>query len=405
MYAGANASQADRACSHSCAVADGVKRVIAHIAHSSAIRLRRTVASLRQHRCDDINIVDEGGNLQRKEAAMQMVSEVMTRDVRFVSPQESLQRAAQMMEELNVGALPVCDGERLVGMVTDRDITIRATAAGRAPQETHVDEVMSTDVRWCFEDQPLDDVMNQMAGSQVRRVPVVSHDASHRLVGIVALGDLVIKAGKGARQHEVEGVVEQVSSPAQPDRPQQRTAMHDQDGGANTAAGAAAGGGTGVDAARGGTGPGPLGGKIISALGDVGVAGDVDSSRSVGAAGAASGSADASSSDHAASRAATAAGAVNPVAPRPAHPAHHATGGAGASGDTGLENANVTGLAGTAVAVGAAGGTDAAAGNRVANTGGSAGNLADKAHSGMHDNTGGTNDANGAADTDGATQP
>jgi len=58
---------------------------------------------------------------------MQMVSQVMTRDVRYVSPQESLQRAAQVMEELDVGALPVCDGERLVGMVTDRDITIRGT--------------------------------------------------------------------------------------------------------------------------------------------------------------------------------------------------------------------------------------------------------------------------------------
>ena len=78
---------------------------------------------------------------------MQMVSELMTRDIRFVAPQESLQRAAQMMDELNVGALPVCDKGRPIGMVTDRDITIRATAAGRSPQEAYVDEVMSTDVR------------------------------------------------------------------------------------------------------------------------------------------------------------------------------------------------------------------------------------------------------------------
>jgi CBS domain-containing protein len=121
---------------------------------------------------------------------MQIVSDVMTRNVMFVSPQESLLRAAQMMDELNVGSLPVCDGERLVGMVTDRDITVRGTAAGKAPRDAHVDEVMSADVRWCFEDQALDEVMQQMADTQIRRVPVVSHDESHRLVGIVALGDL-----------------------------------------------------------------------------------------------------------------------------------------------------------------------------------------------------------------------
>jgi len=149
---------------------------------------------------------------------MQMVSEVMTRNVQFVSPQESLQRAAQMMDELNVGALPVCDGERLVGMVTDRDITVRATAAGRAPGEAHVEEVMSTDVRWCFEDQPVDEVMQQMADTQIRRVPVVSHDEAHRLVGIVALGDLATKTTEDAQKRGVQQVVEQVSSPSEPDR-------------------------------------------------------------------------------------------------------------------------------------------------------------------------------------------
>ncbi|HYD93812.1 MAG TPA: CBS domain-containing protein [Noviherbaspirillum sp.] len=151
---------------------------------------------------------------------MQMISELMTRDVRFVAPQENLQRAAQLMDELNVGALPVCDDGRLVGMVTDRDITIRATAAGRSPQEAHVDEVMSTDVRWCFEDQSLDDVMIQMADSQIRRVPVVTHDDQHRLVGIVSLGDVATRTPAGAQKEDVEQVVEMVSSPSQPGRPQ-----------------------------------------------------------------------------------------------------------------------------------------------------------------------------------------
>ena len=142
---------------------------------------------------------------------MQLVSQVMSRNARFVAPGESLQRAAQLMDELDVGALPVCEGERLVGMVTDRDIAVRAIAAGKAPQTAHVDEVMSADVRWCFEDQPLDDVMRQMADSQVRRIPVLSHDGQQRLVGIVALADLATKPGAG--RDRVEGVVEQVSSP------------------------------------------------------------------------------------------------------------------------------------------------------------------------------------------------
>jgi CBS domain-containing protein len=148
---------------------------------------------------------------------MQMVSEVMTRNVQFVAPQESLQRAAQMMDELNVGALPVCDGERLVGMITDRDITVRATSIGAAPDDARVEEVMSADVRWCFEDQPVEEVMQQMADTQIRRVPVVSHDDAHKLIGIVALGDLATKTADGAQKQEVEQAMEKISSPSEPD--------------------------------------------------------------------------------------------------------------------------------------------------------------------------------------------
>lgn len=150
-----------------------------------------------------------------------------------MSPQESLQRAAQMMGELNVGALPVCDGEQLVGMITDRDLTVRATAAGDAPQAARVGEVMSTDVRWCFEDQPLDEVMILMGDSQIRRVPVVSHDDQHKLIGIVALGDVVTKTEGQAQDRDVEDVVEMISSPSEPGKP--NTAQQ-----TNTAPGAAA---------------------------------------------------------------------------------------------------------------------------------------------------------------------
>jgi len=154
---------------------------------------------------------------------MQTVSEVMTRDVRFVAPQESLQRAAQMMDELHVGALPVCDGEQLIGMVTDRDITVRGVATGRAPGEAHVDEVMSKDVRWVFEDQSLDDVMVQMADSQIRRIPVVTHDEQHKLVGIVSLGDVATRTPDTAQKQDVEDVVEMVSSPSAPGRQASKT--------------------------------------------------------------------------------------------------------------------------------------------------------------------------------------
>jgi CBS domain-containing protein len=147
---------------------------------------------------------------------MQTVSEVMTRGVSVVSPHDSLQHAAGMMDELNVGALPVCDGESLVGMVTDRDIAVRGTAAGKMPAEAQVEEVMSTDVRWCFEDQPLDEVMQQMGYSQIRRLPVISHDDARRLVGIVSLGDVVTKGADDGQHQDMEQLAAKVSSPSGP---------------------------------------------------------------------------------------------------------------------------------------------------------------------------------------------
>jgi CBS domain-containing protein len=145
---------------------------------------------------------------------MQTISEVMTRDVMTISPQETLRRAAQMMDELNVGVLPVCDGETLVGMITDRDITVRSTSAGDAPENARVEEAMSEDVRWCFDDQSVDEVMQQMSDSQIRRVPVVDHNTK-KLVGIVALGDIATKSPSG----EAEDALKNVSTPSEPDRP------------------------------------------------------------------------------------------------------------------------------------------------------------------------------------------
>lgn len=145
---------------------------------------------------------------------MQQIADIMTRDVKSISPQESVRRAAQLMDELNVGAIPVCDGEKLVGMITDRDITVRATAAGESPEETKVQDVMTNEVSWCFDDQPVDEVMDQMRDAQIRRIPVMDHNTKN-LVGIVSLGDLATK-----HSAEVDRTLEDISTPSEPDRPQ-----------------------------------------------------------------------------------------------------------------------------------------------------------------------------------------
>lgn len=143
---------------------------------------------------------------------MQTIRDVMTPDVQTISPQETVQRAAQLMDELNVGAVPVCDGDKLVGMITDRDITVRSTAAGQPPSSTCVADVMSTDVRTCFSNQTVDEVLGQMGDVQIRRVPVIDQE-SHQLVGIVSLGDMATR-----HSASVDRALDEISSPSEPDR-------------------------------------------------------------------------------------------------------------------------------------------------------------------------------------------
>jgi CBS domain-containing protein len=138
------------------------------------------------------------------------VSEIMTTDVRMIGPQESLQLAAQLMDQLGVGALPVCEGRRLLGMVTDRDITVRGTAAGLAPGEAHVSDVMTAGTEWCTEDQDTEEVMRVMGEAQVRRLPVIN--AQREVVGIVSLGDLATK-----QPGHVDRAVREISTPSEPD--------------------------------------------------------------------------------------------------------------------------------------------------------------------------------------------
>lgn len=137
--------------------------------------------------------------------------EVMTRNVTVVRPDATVREAARLMGDLNVGALPVCDGRRLVGIVTDRDITVRATADGMRPDATPVHVVMTEAVCWCFEHDPLEDVEREMARRQIRRLPVL--DTEKRLCGMLSLGDLAADRALGTVE-----TLRSVSMPAEPDR-------------------------------------------------------------------------------------------------------------------------------------------------------------------------------------------
>ncbi|MDB5755959.1 MAG: histidine kinase [Massilia sp.] len=140
---------------------------------------------------------------------MQTIQEVMTREVKSISPDETVRRAAELMCEYDVGAIPVCDGKKLVGMITDRDITIRSTAAGQAPGSTRVGDVMSTEVRTCYANQTVDEVLEEMGDTQIRRVPVIDQ-ALHTLVGIVSLGDMATSHAAG-----IEKALGEISEPGQ----------------------------------------------------------------------------------------------------------------------------------------------------------------------------------------------
>jgi len=119
------------------------------------------------------------------------VSEAMTRDVRMANPGQSIRDVAKIMADIDAGAVPVGENDRLVGMITDRDIAVRAVAAGKGP-DTPVRDVMSQEVNYCYEDEELDHVAQNMGDIRVRRLPVVNRDK--RLVGIVSLGDVALKA-------------------------------------------------------------------------------------------------------------------------------------------------------------------------------------------------------------------
>lgn len=155
----------------------------------------------------------------------QVVADVMTRGVRTMAPDDSITLAAQAMQELDIGALPVCDGARLLGMVTDRDIVVRGVAQER--WSATVRDIMSEDVLYCFEDEPVREALASMGHQQVRRLAVV--DREKRLVGMLSLGDIATKA----REVRAGEAIRDISEPSAPQR-----------GGISAASGSAGGGQT-----------------------------------------------------------------------------------------------------------------------------------------------------------------
>jgi len=139
--------------------------------------------------------------------------DIMTRNVEVIGAGATLKEAAIKMKDLDVGLMPVCDGDRLKGMLTDRDITVRATARGFDPNKTKVSEVMSTDIAYCLEDQEIEEAVSLMEARQIRRLPILNQEK--QLIGVVSLGDIAVHVGDRDLTGET---LEEISEPAEPKR-------------------------------------------------------------------------------------------------------------------------------------------------------------------------------------------
>jgi CBS domain-containing protein len=162
---------------------------------------RSVMGRLRQQR-QSVSRQSIGGD---EEASMR-VAEAMKREVKLARPEMTIEEAARTMLESDAGALPVAENDRLVGMITDRDIAVRAVARGRSP-DTPVREIMSAEIKYCFDDEDVEHVARNMANQQLRRLPVVNRDK--RLVGILSLGDVAIT--QGAARETVGEVLQAIS--------------------------------------------------------------------------------------------------------------------------------------------------------------------------------------------------
>jgi CBS domain-containing protein len=145
------------------------------------------------------------------EVLMQL-RDIMTHEVHVIPPDTSLRHAAQKMKGWDVGSLPICQDDKLIGVITDRDIAVRAVAEGVNPESGCVGDSMTADFIYCYDDEDVEQAAKLMEEKQVRRLPVMDRKTK-RLVGIVSLGDLATRHRDDQLSHEV---LEQVSQPAQP---------------------------------------------------------------------------------------------------------------------------------------------------------------------------------------------
>jgi CBS domain-containing protein len=144
---------------------------------------------------------------------MLRIKDVMTPQAEVISPDATTEHAASIMKTLDIGVLPVCDEEGLVGILTDRDLVVRVLAASRDPKAMLVGEAMTASVVYCFEDDDVERAAAIMAGQQIRRLPVL--DKNRNLVGLVSVGDIAVQT----QDHQLTGkVLEDVSQPSVPKR-------------------------------------------------------------------------------------------------------------------------------------------------------------------------------------------
>jgi CBS domain-containing protein len=144
------------------------------------------------------------------------IREVMTQGVESINSNAAAIEAAARMKELDVGSLPVCGGERLEGLLTDRDITVRLVAEGRNASTTKVSEIMTPGAAYCFDDQTLDEAATVLETHQIRRLPILNHDK--HLIGILSLGDLAVRAAGTKNRELVDRALKDISEPSEPNR-------------------------------------------------------------------------------------------------------------------------------------------------------------------------------------------
>lgn len=140
------------------------------------------------------------------------IKEIMTPSVEVIQADTPLPQAARMMRDMNVGVLPIADGQNISGVLTDRDIVVRSTADGNDPKKVTVGEVASNDVAWCYDDDEIEDALGTMKERKIRRLPVVSRE--NQLIGIVSIGDVAVEASEGMAGETLE----EISTPNRPER-------------------------------------------------------------------------------------------------------------------------------------------------------------------------------------------